>query len=122
MDWKDYVFPGGKFSVFIQTPDSESALSSSRIGSKSLRSVGADVGNAEAVTRPEVGRPEIEAREGLLENPALFSFFGEDPASDVFEFSSFSVCELESLASPIGSNNQSIYETLCNIILAVIYI
>ena len=66
-------------------------------------------------------KEEIEASEGLLENPALFSFFGEDPASDVFEFSSFSVCELESLASPIGSNNYSVYETLCNIILAIIY-
>ena len=65
-------------------------------------------------------KEEIEASEGLLENPALFSFFGEDPASDVFEFSSFSVCELESLASPIGSNNYSVYETLCNIILAII--
>ena len=68
LDWRDYIFPGGKFSVFIQTPDSESALSSSRIGSKSLRSVGADVGNAEAVTRPEVGRPEIEAREGISDS------------------------------------------------------
>ena len=66
-------------------------------------------------------KEEIEASEGLLENPVLFSFFGEDPASDVFEFSSFSVCELESLASPIGSNNYSVYETLCNIILAIIY-
>ena len=66
-------------------------------------------------------KEEIEASEGLLENPALFSFFGEDPASDVFEFSSFSVCEFESLASPIGSNNYSVYETLCNIILAIIY-
>ena len=63
----------------------------------------------------------MEARDGLLENPVLFSFFGEDPASDVFEFSSFSVCEFESLASPIGSNNYSVYETLCNIILAIIY-
>ena len=67
-------------------------------------------------------KEEIEAREGLLENPALFSFFGEDPASDVFEFSSFSVCEFESFASPIGSNNYSVYETLSNIILAIIYI
>ena len=66
-------------------------------------------------------KEEIEAREGLLENPALFSFFGEDPASDVFEFSSFSVCEFESLASPIGSNNYSVYGILCNIILAIIY-
>ena len=45
----------------------------------------------------------MEARDGLLENPVLFSFFGEDPASDVFEPPSFSVCEFESLTSPFGS-------------------
>ena len=71
-----------KYILNIQTPESDSALSSSKIGSKSLRSVGADVGKAEAATRPEVGGPEVEtsyAREDI-------SVSASDSSSMTFSF------------------------------------